>query len=107
MAPTELTQDQRRQLHSDNLAAHVLKRKGKAVKDCTSIELISAGPATSGLMARAAHNRELSKALKIEKYQAAQDAITARYAQWESDGRPADEVDWSDGEMRLLPRGIG
>ena len=55
-------------------------------------------------MARAVHNKELGKVIKIEKVQVVRDAIAARYSQWEADGRPADEVDWSDGEMRLLRR---
>lgn len=109
--PEKLTQDQKRealqQRYSDDLAAHILSAKGKTVKDCTSIELIAAGPATKGLGARAAHNRELSKVLKIEKYQATEAAVIARWAQCETDGRPANEINWSDDEMRLLRRGGG
>ena len=93
------------QAHDDALSAHVLTSKGKVVKDCTSTELVAAGPATHGLTARVVHNQALSKVLKTEKAQTMQDAISARWAQWEADGRPADEITVdNDGNFQLLLR---
>lgn len=67
----------RRERYVTIATAYIEKGTGKSVKDCTSVELITVGPATNGLMARAAYNRVLSKVLKTEKAQAIQDASFA------------------------------